>query len=252
MRVWWKSALVVWVLTLTPPAAAEEIEDFAELDLEELLEVNVHSAAKHEQDIGESPSAISVISREQIENTACTDVFCLLRQVPEVDVEWLRMMYISIGARALTDALCDKGLVLVDGREINDEIFGVVYWMALPVHLDEIERIEVIRGPGSALYGANAHSLVVSASSVICGRSCPREPIPRATSASATNAGGRSAGSGCCSTTRRIRPDPRWTPALRWPRGHCTPPLPRPSCMTACWPTCSCATSGTDCRRTWA
>jgi iron complex outermembrane receptor protein len=162
MRVWWKSALVVWVLTLTPPAAAEEIEDFAELDLEELLEVNVHSAAKHEQDIGESPSAISVISREQIENTACTDVFCLLRQVPEVDVEWLRMMYISIGARALTDALCDKGLVLVDGREINDEIFGVVYWMALPVHLDEIERIEVIRGPGSALYGANAHSLVVS------------------------------------------------------------------------------------------
>jgi len=141
---------------------ADEIEDFAELDLEELLDVSVYTAAKHEQDIAESPSAISVITREQIENTHCTDVFCLLRQLPEVDVEWLRGMFVSVGARALTDALCDKALVLVDGREVNDEIFGVVYWMALPVHLDEIERIEVIRGPGSALYGANAHSLVVS------------------------------------------------------------------------------------------
>jgi outer membrane receptor for ferrienterochelin and colicin len=156
------TGFILAVLMALPPAAGEEIEDFAELDLEELLDVNVYTAAKHEQDIAESPSAISVISREQIENTACTDVFCLLRQVPEVDVEWLRGMYVSVGARALTDALCDKGLVLVDGREINDEIFGVVYWMALPVHLDEIERIEVIRGPGSALYGANAHSLVVS------------------------------------------------------------------------------------------
>jgi outer membrane receptor protein involved in Fe transport len=150
------------VFVALPPAGAGEIEDFAELDLEELLDVNVYTAAKHEQDIAESPSAISVITREQIENTACTDVFCLLRQVPEVDIEWLRMMFVAVGARALTDALCDKGLVLVDGREVNDEIFGVVYWMALPVHLDEIERIEVIRGPGSALYGANAHSLVVS------------------------------------------------------------------------------------------
>ncbi len=156
------TGLLAAAAMLSAGARADEIEDFAELDLEELLDVNVYTAAKHEQDIAESPSAISVISREQIENTACTDVFCLLRQVPEVDVEWLRMMYAVVGARALTDALGDKGLVLVDGREINDEIFGVVYWTALPVHLDEIERIEVIRGPGSALYGANAHSLVVS------------------------------------------------------------------------------------------
>jgi len=162
MRASWKLVLAASWLLLACPTAAEEIEDFADLDLEELLDVNVYTAAKHEQDIAESPSAISVITREQIENTACTDVFCLLRQVPEVDVEWLRGMFVSVGARALTDALCDKGLVLVDGREVNDEIFGVIYWMALPVHPDEIERIEVIRGPGSALYGANAHSLVVS------------------------------------------------------------------------------------------
>ena len=143
-------------------SAGGEIDDFAELDLEELLNINVYTAAKHEQDIAESPSAISVITRDQIENTHCTDVICLLRQLPEVDIMYVRPLYAAVGARALSDALGDKALVLVDGLEINDEVMGIVYWQSLPVHLDEVERIEVIRGPGSALYGANAHSLVVS------------------------------------------------------------------------------------------
>jgi outer membrane receptor for ferrienterochelin and colicin len=146
-------------------AGAGEIGDFADLDLEELLDVNVYAAAKHEQEIAESPSTISVITHEEIENSACTDVTCLLRRLPEVDVMWLRPLYVAVGARALTDALGDKVLVMVDGREVNDEIFGVVWWQGLPVHLQDIERIEVIRGPGSALYGANAHSLVVSITS---------------------------------------------------------------------------------------
>jgi iron complex outermembrane receptor protein len=162
MPVLWKAMLLASLLLLASPAAGEEIEDFAELDLEELLDINVYSAAKHEQDIAESPSAISVITREQIENTHCTDLACLMRQVPEVDVQRLRSNYAAVGARALTDAMGDKALVLVDGREINNEVLGMVFWTAMPVHLDEVERIEVIRGPGSALYGANAHSLVVS------------------------------------------------------------------------------------------
>jgi iron complex outermembrane receptor protein len=147
---------------LVRPAGAGEIEDFEELDLEELLETNVYSAAKHEQEIEDSPSAVSVITREQIENTACTDLVCLLRLLPEVDVMRIAPFHISTGARAMTEFLGDKVLVLIDGREINDEVFGIVYWQALPVHLEDIERVEVIRGPGSALYGANAHSMVVS------------------------------------------------------------------------------------------
>ena len=141
--------------------AGEEIDDFAELDLEELLDVVV-TASKHEQDIAESPSAISVITRQQIENTSCTDVVCLLRQVPGVDVMEITPMYPAVGAQALTDNLGNKILVLVDGREINNEILGFPFWQSMSVHLADIERIEVIRGPGSALYGANAHSGVVS------------------------------------------------------------------------------------------
>ena len=154
-------ALVLLTLFQGSPALAEEPEDFEELDLEELLDV-VYTASEHKQNISESPSAITVITREQIENTWCTDLVCLLRQVPEMDVIRVRPMHTSVGARAFTDEAGDKVLLLIDGKEMNLEVFGIVTWQALPVHLEDIERIEVIRGPGSALYGANAHSAVVS------------------------------------------------------------------------------------------
>jgi len=145
-------------------AGEESSEDdlLAEFDL--LMEEEiVYSAAKHQQYIAESPSAVTVITRELIEATHCTNVACLLRQVPEVDVRWVTSAYPVVGARALTDAFYgDKALVLVDGREVNLEMFGMPLWQALPVHLEDIERIEVIRGPGSALYGPNAHSMVVA------------------------------------------------------------------------------------------
>jgi iron complex outermembrane receptor protein len=163
-----KVFLLFLALLLPAAAVAEEevkdfegIEDFKEFDLEALADVTF-SAARHKQDIAESPAAVTVISREQIENTACTDILCLLRSVPEVDVVRVVPLWASVGARALTNELGDKALVLIDGREINIEMFGVPLWLSLPVHLQDIERIEVVRGPGSALYGANAHSMVVS------------------------------------------------------------------------------------------
>lgn len=149
------------------PAAAsdqrqeDQIQDFGEFDLEQLLDTVV-TASRHEQDVADSPSAITVITREEIVNTHCSDLVCLLRQVPEVQVLRIKPMYTAVGARAMVDAAGDKVLVLIDGQEINDEVFGLVFWQTLPVHLADVERIEIIRGPGSALYGANAHSMVVS------------------------------------------------------------------------------------------
>jgi iron complex outermembrane receptor protein len=148
-----------WAQELDPLAEEDELMDEFALLMEEEI---IYTASKHEQDIGESPSAITVITREQIENTHCTDLVCLLRQVPEVDVRRVFPMYSAVGVRALTGELGDKILVLVDGREENHDVFGMAYWQIFPVHLEEIERVEVIRGPGSALYGANAHSGVVS------------------------------------------------------------------------------------------
>ena len=162
----WKVLALGLMLTLPWQASfvwAAEADDslddeFALLADEEL----VFSASKHVQHVDESPSAVTVITRKQIEHSACFDVACLLRSVPEVDVWRMLPYYHVVGARALTNALGDKALVLIDGREDSQEAFGFPIWSSLPVHLEDIERIEVLRGPGSALYGANAHSLVVS------------------------------------------------------------------------------------------
>ena len=153
--------LLLMSLTCLPATAQEEdlLEDEFELLREEEI---VYTAAKHKQDISESPSAISVITREDIVNTHCTDLICLLRQVPEVQVRRVTPLYHAAGARSLTGEIGDRILVLVDGREVNEELVGIVYWTGLPIHLNDIQRIEIIRGPGSSLYGANAFSMVVS------------------------------------------------------------------------------------------
>ncbi|HUU03867.1 MAG TPA: TonB-dependent receptor [Myxococcota bacterium] len=152
-------------LLLAPGQVRAQDEDDEGLEDEfALLEEDetVYSAAKHEQKISDSPSTVTVITREQIENTHCTNITCLLRQVPEIEVRRMKPMHHSVGARALASEIGDKVLLLVDGREDNVEAFGMPFWCAMAVHLEDIERIEVIRGPGSALYGANAHSLVVN------------------------------------------------------------------------------------------
>ena len=161
----WTSAFLMLAFGLIAAPARLWAEDEADIEDEFALladEEQVFSASKHMQHVNESPSAVTIITREHIEHSACSDVACLLRSVPEVEVWRMLPYYHVVGARALTDGLGDKGLVLIDGREENLEAFGFPVWSSLPVHLEDIERIEVIRGPGSALYGANAHSLVIS------------------------------------------------------------------------------------------
>lgn len=164
----WRNAFVVLLaclgLSLAFGRARAQEEDGSLEDEFALLEDSekVFSAAKHEQPISDSPSTVTVITSEQIENTHCTNITCLLRQVPEIEVRRMMPMHHSVGARALASELGDKVLLLVDGREDNVEAFGIPFWCAMAVQLDDIERIEVIRGPGSALYGANAYSLVVN------------------------------------------------------------------------------------------
>ncbi len=145
---------------LAPESAVEEVDEEFELLAEE--EQVVTAAARHQQTLMESPSAITVITRDHIEHSPCRSVACLLRWVPEIDVRQISAMYVSVGGRALTGEAGDRVLLLIDGREANIETVGPPGFEILPIHLDDIERIEVIRGPGSALYGANAHSAVVA------------------------------------------------------------------------------------------
>jgi iron complex outermembrane receptor protein len=164
------AAVLCLVFPLTALAAENEISDFEELDLEAMLNT-VYSAAKHEQEIGESPSVITVISREDIEASGANTMADLLRLVPGMDVVISSAFYTSVSSRLVWNTENQFYLVLVDGREANVELLGRPFWELEPIALEDIERVEVIRGPGSALYGANAVAGVIS----ITTRAVPEE-----------------------------------------------------------------------------
>jgi len=145
---------------------SEGIEDEFALLEEELSADEVESASKRRQSIFWSPSAITVFTREDMRGAAAFSLVDLLRRVPGFDVYDLKPIYPVMGARALTEDLSNLILLLVDGREALIEVAGFPLWAALPFDLDEVERIEVIRGPGSTLYGANAFAAVVNVTTV--------------------------------------------------------------------------------------
>jgi outer membrane receptor for ferrienterochelin and colicins len=143
-----KTALLITAIIVAGPVFADE---------------SVSVATRRSQLVAESPAAVTVITREQIENTHCTDVPCLLRQVPGVDARSLMPSYAMIGGRALVNPFYgNKTLVIIDGRVANNPLFGIPLWQILPVHLDDIERIEILRGATSPVHGPDALSLVVA------------------------------------------------------------------------------------------
>jgi outer membrane receptor for ferrienterochelin and colicin len=147
--------------TIKLVAADEEgeiIDEFALLQEEAMVE----SAARHKQEIGMSPAAISVITRDDIEASGAETITDLLRMVPGVDVVMSNQFQTSLSARLDWNDENFYFLVLIDGREANLELLGQTPMEAQPVSLEDIERIEVIRGPASSLYGANALAGVIS------------------------------------------------------------------------------------------
>lgn len=147
------------VLDEIPGIAAELFEKGAD-SLQLIRTVTV--ASKRVQLLSESPSAVTVFTKEDIKSSGAATLTDLLRRVPGFDVYELKPSYPLVGARALTESTNNLVLVLIDGHEVNIELSGFALWNAMCYDLDEVERVEVIRGPGSALYGANAFAAVVS------------------------------------------------------------------------------------------
>jgi len=126
----------------------------------------VFTASKHQQSIFWSPQPATVLTREDIQASGADNLADLLRRVPGFDVYELKPSFPLVGARAMTDDSNNLVLVLVDGREAMIELTGYTFWAGLSFDLEEVERVEVIRGPGSTLYGANAYAAVVSITTV--------------------------------------------------------------------------------------
>jgi iron complex outermembrane receptor protein len=148
----------------TAPAPSEEL-GFAEDEDVGLLELEmpiVITATRREQSIATVPYAISVITAEDIRRSAARSVPDALRLVPGMDVAELTYGDAAVSPRGMHAMTARTTLVLVDGRQIFDSLFGGTLWGSWPFQLEDIERIEVIRGPGGVTWGANAVQGVIN------------------------------------------------------------------------------------------
>src|SRR5579863_9631402 len=136
--------------------------DLTQASLEELANLQVTSVSKKEQSLAKAGAAVFVITQEDIRHSGMMNVPDLLRMAPGVDVARVDANTWAISIRGFSDRYSDKVLVLIDGRSVYSEVFSGVYWDQLNVPLEDIERIEVIRGPGGTVWGANAVNGVIN------------------------------------------------------------------------------------------
>ena len=133
----------------------ESLEVFSKEDL-------VVSASRREQRLSESPSTISVLTQDDIENYGSESLADIIRVVPGLNMMRITTADAEISIRGFNREGSNKILTMVDGRSVYVDLFGMTFWEFLPISVHDIKRVEVIRGPGSTMYGANAFSGVVS------------------------------------------------------------------------------------------
>jgi iron complex outermembrane receptor protein len=138
-------------------------EDFFDMPMEQLVkESYVVSASRQSQSIMDLTSAVSVITAEDIHYSGLTSIPEILQFAPGMDVLRLDRNRYAVGVRGLHDMTSDRTLTLVNGRNANSAMFGGSEYWSLPILVEDIERIEIVRGPGGAAWGANAFTGVVN------------------------------------------------------------------------------------------
>jgi iron complex outermembrane receptor protein len=156
------AAVGLFALTATAayPQAAQK--DLSQMSIEDLSTLRVTSVSKKEESVQRAAAAIFVITKEDIRRSGATNVPDLLRMVPGLDIAQASGTTWAITSRGFNSQDANKLLVLIDGRNVYSPIFSGVFWEDLDVVLEDIERIEVIRGPGAALWGTNAVNGVIN------------------------------------------------------------------------------------------
>ena len=166
LRVWWVTWPMLFLFSLyfaIPLFSQQQTRrNLAQASLEDLLNIQVTSVSKKEQKLSQTPAAVFVITQEDIRRSGATNIPDLLRMVPGLDVAQINANTWAISARGFNLQFANKLLVLVDGRAVYTPLFGGVYWDTVDVPLEDIEQIEVIRGPGGTVWGANAVNGVIN------------------------------------------------------------------------------------------
>jgi iron complex outermembrane receptor protein len=145
-----------------PQLSAMAGKSYEELSLEELMNVEVTSASKKPQRLADTTSAIFVITQDDIRRSGATSLPEVLRMAPGVEVARMGTDKWAVSVRGFSERFDNKLLVLIDGRSAYTPLFSGVMWNMQSTPLEDIERIEIIRGPGAALWGANAVNGVIN------------------------------------------------------------------------------------------
>lgn len=155
--------VLLWILTFPLAALAFETDvDIKGTSIEQLMQISVTTVSRKEEELQSSAAAVFVLSRDDIRRAHVTSVPEALRLVPGVQVARIDANKWAVSIRGFNSRTANKLLVLVDGRSVYDPLFAGVFWEARDVNLEEIERIEVVRGPGGTLWGANAVNGVIN------------------------------------------------------------------------------------------
>jgi iron complex outermembrane recepter protein len=164
IRVWSGLLLLIFYFSQTALCSAQQasLPALKQLSLEQLMNVEVTSVSKKEQRVGDTAAAIHVITQEEIHRSGVTSIPEALRLAPGVTVSRVDGNSWAIGIRGFGSALSRSLLVLIDGRSVYTPLFAGVYWDVQDTLLEDIDRIEVIRGPGGSIWGANAVNGVIN------------------------------------------------------------------------------------------
>ena len=132
------------------------------LSVEELMDIDVTSVSKHPEKLSAAAAAVAVLTQDDIARSGCTSIPELLRLVPGVQVARVDSHTWAVSSRGFNDIFANKLLVMIDGRTVYTPLFSGVFWDVQDTLLEDIERIEVVRGPGATLWGANAVNGVIN------------------------------------------------------------------------------------------
>jgi outer membrane receptor for ferrienterochelin and colicin len=145
---------------LPPPIAAPI--NVGQAKTEDVFEESVVTASKGAQSPLDAPNSTSIITEQDIRLSGLVQIPDLLRRLAGVDVMETTNSQTEVSMRGFNQAFSNKILVLINGRSVFVDLLGATYWALLPIGVEDIERIEVVRGPGSALYGADAFNGVIN------------------------------------------------------------------------------------------
>ncbi len=155
-------SLSIPCLSVSGSAAVEAGNDFFDMDIAQLMQITITSVAKKPQNLSDSAAAVFVITQDDIHRSGVTSIPEALRMAPGLQVARVDSNKWAITSRGFAGNFANKLLVMIDGRTVYSPAFSGVYWDAQDTMLEDIDRIEVIRGPGATVWGANAVNGVVN------------------------------------------------------------------------------------------